>query len=54
MGCAKQDCPIDDDDSTGNERAIDVQIDRLRHKIEIDPANPLYLQTVRKHGRIYG
>jgi len=49
MGCAKPDCPIDDDDSTGNERAIDVQINRLRHKIEIDSANPLYLQTVRKH-----
>ena len=37
------------DDPTGNERAIEVQINRLHHKIEIDPANPLYLQTVRKH-----
>jgi len=49
MGCATPDCPIDDADSTGNERAIEVQINRLHHKIEIDPANPLYLQTVRKH-----
>ena len=41
------------DDSTGNERAIDVQINRLRRKIEIDPANPLYLQTVRGKGYIF-
>ena len=32
--------------STGSERAIDVQINRLRRKIETDPANPVYLQTV--------
>jgi len=40
------------DDSTGSERAIDVQINRLRRKIEPDPANPLYLQTVRGKGYI--
>lgn len=40
------------DDSTGNERAIDVQINRLRRKIEIDPSNPVYLQTVRGKGYI--
>jgi two-component system, OmpR family, phosphate regulon response regulator OmpR len=34
----------------GNERTIDVQINRLRRKIEIDPANPVYLQTVRGVG----
>jgi two-component system phosphate regulon response regulator OmpR len=34
----------------GNERAVDVQINRLRRKIERDPANPLYLQTVRGAG----
>src|SRR5262249_16577508 len=34
------------DDSTGSERAIDVQINRLRRKIETDPTNPVYLQTV--------
>jgi two-component system phosphate regulon response regulator OmpR len=40
------------DDSTGSERAIDVQINRLRRKIEIDSANPVYLQTVRGKGYI--
>ncbi|HWB45178.1 MAG TPA: response regulator transcription factor [Hyphomicrobiaceae bacterium] len=40
------------DDSTGSERAIDVQINRLRRKIEIDSANPIYLQTVRGKGYI--
>jgi two-component system, OmpR family, phosphate regulon response regulator OmpR len=40
------------DDSTGSERAIDVQINRLRRKIEIDPTNPVYLQTVRGKGYI--
>lgn len=33
-----------------NERTIDVQINRLRRKIEIDPANPLFLQTARGAG----
>jgi len=33
-----------------NERTIDVQINRLRRKIEDDPGNPLYLQTVRGLG----
>ena len=40
------------DEATGNERAIDVQINRLRRKIEIDPSNPVYLQTVRGTGYI--
>jgi two-component system, OmpR family, phosphate regulon response regulator OmpR len=40
------------DDTTGSERAIDVQINRLRRKIEADPANPVYLQTVRGKGYI--
>jgi two-component system phosphate regulon response regulator OmpR len=40
------------DDSTGNERAIDVQINRLRRKIEADPSTPVYLQTVRGKGYI--
>ncbi len=31
-------------------RAIDVQMTRLRQKIETDPANPKYLQTVRGQG----
>lgn len=32
------------------ERAVDVQINRLRRKIEGDPANPLFVQTVRGIG----
>jgi two-component system, OmpR family, phosphate regulon response regulator OmpR len=31
-------------------RAVDVQITRLRRKIEIDPKQPRYLQTVRGSG----
>ncbi len=33
-----------------NERTVDVQINRLRRKIEADPSNPVYLQTVRGIG----
>ena len=33
-----------------NERAVDVQVNRLRRKIEHDPANPLIVQTVRGIG----
>ncbi len=43
---------LSNDDSTGSERAIDVQINRLRRKIESDPSNPVYLQTVRGKGYI--
>ena len=35
---------------TVSERAVDVQINRLRRKIEKDPANPLFLQAVRGIG----
>ncbi|MDE2384636.1 MAG: response regulator [Alphaproteobacteria bacterium] len=31
-------------------RKIDVQINRLRQKIEVDPANPRFLQTLRGQG----
>jgi two-component system, OmpR family, phosphate regulon response regulator OmpR len=34
----------------GNERTVDVQVNRLRRKIERDPANPVHLQTVRGIG----
>lgn len=37
-------------DGAANERAVDVQINRLRRKIEHDPANPLFLQAVRGVG----
>ncbi len=34
----------------GQDRAVDVQITRLRRKIERDPRQPRYLQTVRGSG----
>lgn len=37
-------------DGNIGERTIDVQINRLRRKIEDDPSNPLFLQTVRGIG----
>lgn len=37
-------------DGLAAERTIDVQINRLRRKTEVDPANPLFLQTVRGVG----
>ena len=38
--------------SSEGARAVDVQINRLRRKIEADPATPVYLQTVRGSGYI--
>ncbi|MGL5012220.1 MAG: response regulator [Paracoccaceae bacterium] len=38
------------DDTGLQERAVDVQITRLRRKIEADPKQPRYLQTVRGEG----
>ena len=35
-----------------SDRTVDVQINRLRRKIEKDPANPAYLQTIRGKGYI--
>jgi two-component system, OmpR family, phosphate regulon response regulator OmpR len=37
-------------DLTGNPRTVDVQVTRLRRKIEPDPRFPRYLQTVRGKG----
>jgi len=34
------------------ERSIDVMITRLRQKIEVDPKNPKYLQTIRGAGYV--
>jgi two-component system phosphate regulon response regulator OmpR len=50
--------PVDREDLASlsghdSERAVDVQINRLRRKIEADPANPAYLQTVRGRGYIF-
>ncbi|WP_372800071.1 response regulator [Paracoccus seriniphilus] len=38
------------EDGDNSERAIDVQITRLRRKIEADPKEPRFLQTVRGTG----
>ena len=40
-------CAID-----GGERTIDVQVTRLRRKIEPDPRLPRYLQTIRGRGYV--
>jgi two-component system phosphate regulon response regulator OmpR len=34
------------------ERSVDVQVTRLRRKIEDDPKLPLYIQTVRGVGYV--
>ena len=39
-----------DDEGGAQERAVDVQVTRLRRKIEEDPKAPRYLQTVRGAG----
>jgi len=44
----RMDLAKDSVDTTG--RAVDVQVTRLRRKIETDPKNPRYLQTVRGKG----
>lgn len=36
--------------AAAGDRAVDVQVNRLRRKIEKDPANPNYVQTVRGVG----
>ena len=41
------------DKGQAQERAIDVQITRLRRKIELDPKVPRYLQTVRSSGYMF-
>ena len=38
------------DHTGGGERAVDVQVTRLRRKIETDPKEPMHLQTVRGEG----
>ncbi|MCU4180979.1 response regulator [Bosea sp. BH3] len=51
--CAGEVVPREDlaaQGSAANDRTVDVQMNRLRRKIERDPADPLYLQTVRGVG----
>ncbi len=38
--------------SNENTRGVDVQVNRLRSKIEDDPSMPVYLQTVRGRGYV--
>jgi len=38
--------------AAANDRAVDVQVMRLRRKIERDPSDPRYLQTVRGKGYV--
>jgi two-component system phosphate regulon response regulator OmpR len=38
--------------AAGGDRAVDVQVTRLRRKIEEDPREPRYLQTVRGRGSV--
>jgi two-component system phosphate regulon response regulator OmpR len=40
-------CRID-----GNERTVDVQVTRLRRKIESNPREPRYLHTIRGQGYV--
>jgi two-component system phosphate regulon response regulator OmpR len=39
-------------DGPGQSRTVDVQVTRLRRKIEDDPKFPRYLQTVRGKGYV--
>ncbi len=41
-----------DSEDAGATRAVDVQVTRLRRKIEPDPKEPRYLQTVRGQGYV--
>ena len=35
------------------DRSIDVQLSRLRRKIEVDPKDPALIKTVRNEGYIF-
>jgi len=35
------------------DRSIDVRVTRLRKKIEVDPANPVFLRTVWGRGYMF-
>jgi two-component system phosphate regulon response regulator OmpR len=43
-------CDLSGGSGDASGRAIDIQVTRLRRKIEADPANPRYLRTVRGLG----
>jgi two-component system OmpR family response regulator len=35
------------------DRTIDVQVSRIRHKLEEDPKNPALIRTVRNGGYVF-
>lgn len=43
-----------EDDILNDERTVDAHISRIRKKLEDDPANPLYIQTVYGFGYRFG
>ena len=45
-----KDLNLNQEDKDINQRNVDVQITRLRKKIELDPKNPRHLKTVRGRG----
>jgi two-component system phosphate regulon response regulator OmpR len=51
-GIVTRDELVDRSKAAVNARSIDVQVNRLRRKIEIDPKAPRYLQTVRGSGYV--
>ena len=40
-------------ESAALDRSIDVQISRLRRKIEIDPREPVIIKTIRSGGYLF-
>jgi two-component system phosphate regulon response regulator OmpR len=51
-GIVERDTLVELSGGSVNARSIDVQVNRLRRKIEIDPKMPRYLQTVRGSGYV--
>ncbi len=51
-GIVTRDELVDRSRAAVNARSIDVQVNRLRRKIEADPKAPRYLQTVRGEGYV--
>lgn len=45
---------MQEDDLWNDERTVDAHISRLRRKLEDDPANPVYIQTVYGFGYRFG
>lgn len=41
---------LSEQEGMGRERSVDVLVNRLRQKIEPDPANPVFLRTIRGAG----